>query len=614
MKQSYRPYITLLLLVTILMFTIFGCANRGMGPQGGPVDSTPPKLLKSNPLDKSLNVTTSTVELYFDEIVLLESAFEKVIISPPQTEAPIMKALGHKVKVDLQDSLRKNTTYTIDFTDAIVDNNEKNKLENFTFSFSTGDHIDTLKISGIVIDAQNLNPVSGILVGIHSVLDDSVFTSRPFDRITRTDKSGRFCVNNVAEGTYRVYALKDIGNNYFFDIPTEQIAFLDSVYTPECKSIFQNDTIFSYQVIDSINNIVDSTLAVVDSVITREEFLYSPDNIILKAFEEKDFRHYMTRFERKEPYNFSLIFSSPCDTLPSIRPLNIPDSLFSYKIQKNLVGDTLVYWLADTLLWSHDTISIEQQYWRIDLDSSYLHTDTVNLVYRRPKGNKKGDINTQKSILKSNAAQSFDIYKPLILSMSLPTILNDTCTYILQEKKDTLWIDLPSRLERVDSLGTEYNINYDWQPERSYQVVLDSALFIALDRTVTQKQVISFKTKSLEEYGTLIFSIKNYQGYEVIQILNEKDEPIRQLKAESATVKFEYLTPGKYYARMFMDRNGNGEWDTGNYRQHLYPEEVYYFPYELELRAFWDVEEDWDINELPLLEQKDAALIPTNDK
>lgn len=613
-KFFYSQYIVLSVFVIVVLFTIFGCANRGVGPQGGPVDITPPKLVKSNPVDKALNVNSSSVELYFNEIVLLEGAFEKVIVSPPQSEAAVMKALGHKVRVELQDSLRANTTYTIDFSDAIVDNNEKNKLENFSFSFSTGDHIDTLKISGIVIDAENLNPVPDILVGIHSDLSDSVFTSRAFDRITRTDKTGRFCVNNVAEGKYRVYALKDIGNNYYFDIPTEKIAFLDSVYTPLCESVLAYDTIYSYPVLDSINNIVDSTNAVVDSVITRTNFIYTPDSIILKAFEEKDFRHYMLRFERKEPYLFSLIFSGKCDTLPSIRPLNVPDSIFKYQLQKNLTGDTLTYWLSDTLLWTYDTISVEQKYYRIDLDSSYLRTDTMNLVYRKPKGKKNSKADTPKSIMKSNASQSFDIYNPLILSMSMPTFINDTCSFSLQEKKDTLWIDLPAEIVKSDTLGMSYKIEYSWDPSKAYQLTLDSAMFVALDKSVTKKEIISFKTKSLEEYSTLIFTLQNYQGCEVVQVLNEKDIPVRQLKAQSANVKFEYLTPGKYFARMFMDKNGNGIWDTGNYRQNIQPEEVFYFPYELELRAFWDVEETWDIDEMPLIEQKSDVLINSSNK
>ena len=265
MKQVFKIFI----LVAFCILTILGCANRGSGPQGGPKDTTPPKLLKCTPENGATNVSSPKIQLTFDEIVLVQSTFEKVTISPPQSNMAIIKASGHKVNVELQDSLKSNTTYTIDFSTSIVDNNERNELDGFTFSFATGDFIDTLKLSGTIVDAETLNPIPNLVVGIHSNLNDTAFTSIPFDRITKTNNEGKFTINNIKEGGYHVFAISDIGNNYYFDIPIEQIAFSDSIYTPICTTETTYDTIFHYTIIDSVNNIIDSTQLIIDSIITK---------------------------------------------------------------------------------------------------------------------------------------------------------------------------------------------------------------------------------------------------------------------------------------------------------------------------------------------------------
>lgn len=616
MQIKFRHHIAIFLVACATFLTAIGCANRGSGPQGGPKDITPPRVAKSSPENNSLNIKSPIVEISFDEIVQLESPFEKVIISPPQSTPAEIKALGHKIKVELKDTLKENTTYTIDFTDAIKDNNEGNKLDGYSFGFSTGDYIDSLRVRGTVLDAETLDPVAGIMVGIHSELHDSALTSQPFLRISRTNAEGRFTVSNIAEGKYRVYALADMGNNFKFDLPTERIAFLDSVYTPVAEVITAYDTIGSYYT-DSLTGAVDSAQFVIDTIIARHSTKFTPDDILMLSFVEKDSRFYLTRNERPERHRFSLIFSSRCDTLPKIRPLNIPDSSFTYMLQRSQTVDTLTYWLTDTVASQQDTLACEVQYYRIDLDTQYVRTDTLRLIYRQPKGKATNAKNIGKQkpsqpqvkkILSHNGSTKFDIYQPLTLTLTTPSTVNDTCRYQLQQKKDTVYYDIGATLVPSDSIGLQYRIDYKWKPETSYRLLLDSAYFIALDSTVSQKEEIQFTIKSLEEYGKIIFTILNYRGNEVIQLLNKSGNTVREIRTTQATTVFEYITPDIYYARLFIDSNGNGEWDTGSYAEHRQPEEVYYFPYEIEVRAFWDVEEEWDIHELPLPEQKPKAL------
>lgn len=619
MQIRVRHHITIFLAALAAFSVAVGCANRGSGPQGGPKDVTPPRMTKSSPENNALNVASPVVEITFDEIIQVENPMEKVVISPPQTTPPDIKALSHKVKVELKDTLKENTTYTIDFTDAIKDNNEGNRLDGFSLGFSTGSYIDSLRISGTVLDAETLDPVAGILIGIHSELHDSALTSLPFLRISRTNAAGEFSVNNIAEGEYRIYALSDMGNNYLFDIPTERIAFLDTVYAPAAIVETVYDTVGSYYT-DSVTGLVDSALFVIDTVITRHHTHFSPDDVLLLSFVEKDNRFYLVRNERPERQRFSLIFSSRCDTLPAIRPLNLPDSSFSYLLQRSHASDTLTYWLTDTVASSMDTISCEIQYYRIELDTQYVRTDTVNMVYRQPRnagrntisrtsGKQSNAANSQtKNILSYNASGKFDVYTPLLLSLSVPSHVNDTCHYQLQQKVDTVYRDIAAVIEASDTIGLQYRIDYKWKPETSYRLLLDSAYFIAIDNTVSFKEEISFTTKSLEEYGKIIFTVRNYQGNEVIQLRDKSGKIVRQVRTEQETTVFEYLAPGIYYASLFLDRNGNGIWDTGSYSGHLQPEEVYYFPYEIELRAFWEVEEEWDIHEWSLLEQKPLEL------
>ena len=611
MKEKIYIIITFLIILSVSLFTIFGCANRGQGPQGGPKDLIPPKYLKSIPEQEALNVTTPTVELFFDEIVLVESSFEKVIISPPQKTAPTIKALGKKVKVQLRDSLLPNTTYTIDFTDAIVDNNERNKLEDFTFCFATGDHIDSLKISGFVVDAQNLNPVPGILVGVHSNLDDTAFTKIPFNRITKTNSRGEFTISNIAEGTYKIFALSDIGSNYFFDIPTEQIGFIDSLFIPQCSVSIHYDTLFT----NKLDSVTGDTIErnVIDTIIPHIVHNFTPDSVLLQVFTEKNHIQNLLKSERPERHKVATYYNISCDTLPILRPLDVPDSIFNNIMQINETKDTIVYWFSDSLLIQRDTLQCELTYRKTINDTLRWQTDTLNFIYRAPRG-KQTTEKPEERLFKHNASSSFDVYKPLQLTFIEPVHINDTVHYQLQHQVDTIWEDLNSQLVKIDSIGLRYQIEYKWKPETRYRLMTDSALFVSFSGKVTKAEKMDFTIKSLEEYSTFIVELKQHTGKERLQLLNDKDIVVKELPANEKKIKFEYIAPGVYYLRMYIDEDGDGKWSTGKYADHRQAEQVYYFPYSVELRAFWDVEEEWDIMEFPLLQQKPTELINTKDK
>ena len=291
------------------------CARMG-SPDGGWYDDTPPYVVGSTPQDKGTGVTSKRVAIYFNEFIKLENAQEKVIVSPPQLEMPEIKEGGKRIIVNLKDSLKENTTYTIDFSDAISDNNEGNPMGNYTFSFSTGSEIDTLQVAGYVLDAQNLEPIKGILVGLYDDLSDTIFKQKPMIRISRTDSRGHFVVKGVAAGTYRVYALQDADADFVYNQKSEMVAFSHKTFEPSWKPDTRQDTIWR----DSLH---------IDQILRVPYTHFLPDDVTLLAFTPIQDNRYLIKTERQEPRKLGFYFSYGDSLLPVIHGLNFnSDSAF----------------------------------------------------------------------------------------------------------------------------------------------------------------------------------------------------------------------------------------------------------------------------------------------
>lgn len=613
-----KAYICCYVVILICIFSgfLFSCANRGIGPQGGPKDETPPVAIKSAPKNNEVNFNGKKIEIDFDEIVVLNQFLEKATCSPTYTKAPIVKALGKKISIEYEDTLETNTTYTIDFSDAIVDNNEGNPLKNYSFAFSTGEVLDTLKISGSVIDAKTLDPIKGIWVGIHQNLHDSAFTSLPLERIAKTDENGNFTIKNLKEGKFKVFALQDIGGNYLFDIPNEKLAFSDSVFQTKITIESKLDTIM----IDSLT---------VDTIIEKKIAKYEPNGIVLKAFEEKHILHDFIKAERKEPHKFTLFFNEKQDSMPRIVPLNFKwDN--NYILQQNITCDTLAYWITDSVTYATDSLKFELYYPFTDtLKNVVLQMDTIVLPVKTPKSKtdtkqesssrkrktKKNKENEKKKVehlkLTHNIRGAFDVYNDIVLSFDVPIKHCDTAKIHLEKKKDTLWIPIPIEIKTHEA-NMKFSIAQKWIPEQEYRLTLDSAAFHEYYGKSTDKQEINIKIRSLEEYANLFVIIENFTGKEVLQLLNTREKVEREAKVSNSETAFENLNPGDYYLKIFIDENDNGIWDTGNYAENRQAESVYYYPAKINLRAFWDVEEEWDYTQIPILKQKPKELLKKN--
>ncbi len=607
-------------------FLLGSCARMGQ-PDGGWYDETPPRILGATPADKGTNVKNRKVSIFFDEFIQIENATEKVVVSPPQLETPEIVASGKRIRIELLDSLKPNTTYTIDFSDAITDNNENNPLGNYTYSFSTGDAIDTLEVSGKVLQAKDLEPVKGILVGLYSDLSDTAFTTKPMLRVSRTDGSGRFVIKGVAPGTYRVYALQDADGNYLFNQKSEMLAFSQEKIVPSFKPDVRQDTTW----IDSLR------IKSIDRV-GYTHFL--PDDIVLRAFNEVMTDRYFLKAERREPESFTLFYSYGGE-MPQVRGLNF-QSDDAFIIESTEKQDTITYWLKDTALVNQDTLRVELTYHMTDsLGKLVEQIDTLDILSRISHEKRQKDLEREReewqkkqdrakkrgepydSIMPPKALaigvkapSELDPDKNIPFTFNTPLASVDTAAIHLYSKHDTLWYNAPLEFNHVR--GREYELRGEWRPDIEYSLEIDSAAFVDIYGKVSPPFKQGFKVKSFDEYGTLLLNIPTMTDTTiVVQLLDAGDKIIKEVTTNQGVAEFYYVSPSTYYVRMYIDSNRNGEWDTGLYSANRQPETVYYFPKEIEIRAKWDFTETWNPLATPVIQQKPAAVTkqkPDKDK
>lgn len=601
-RNSLRMWASLLLLAAL-----YSCANMAT-PNGGPYDERPPRFVSSTPLPNQTNYTGKKVEILFDELIQIEKPTENVIITPPQMEMPIVRTSGRKVVIELKDSLQPNTTYTIDFTNSIVDNNEKNVLENFSFAFSTGQGIDTLEVAGVLLNAENLEPMPGVTIGLHSNLDDSAFVSLPFTRTSLTNDKGEFTIRNIAPGTYRIYALNDVNRDYKFDQPGEDIAFLDSLIVPTFEMASRQDTIWK----DSLT---------VDTILTIGYTHFYPDDIQLRLFKEKFERQYMLKPERTQENRLSLRFNAPVDTVPVPVPVNFtPADTSWYFVQKAEEDRTFHYWLTDSTVWQQDTLLVSVDYPKSNsLNILQTQVDTVQfLMRRRPvKKPKKKDDEPEPTVflgMAIDAPGSMDLFDTISVVFDEPVTGLTKDFFYLDQKVDTLWqaVDFEFFPDTANSLG--FFINRPWKYGEEYRLEVDSATIYSLYGKWNDFFSSEFSIKKEEEYGHLYINIAGVDTTAYVELLNGSDQPVRKAKVKDGGVLFMDLKPDKYYARLVVDLNDNGKWDTGKYADKRQPETVYYAPKVFNIMQNWQVEENWNVKEAPFERQKPLEITKNKPK
>lgn len=590
------------LLIILPAVLILSCANRAEGPTGGAKDSIPPVVVRSTPLNGSINYKKKEIQVYFNENITVDKVAENVVISPPQTVQPVIRGNARVLTVAFQDELIDSTTYSIIFGDAIVDLNEKNILKNYTFSFATGPEIDTLKIAGRLFDARNLDPLPGIIVGIHSNLEDSALLKQQFLRIGKTNDKGEFTVMNIKAGRYKLYALKDNNRDMMYQTG-EAVAFHDSIHIPEVNFTEIIDTIWT----DSVQ---------VDTIITRRTIQYKPNDLVLKLFTESKKRQYLLKSERPDPRWFNLIFNDRQDSLPVVRPLNfIAETPFL--LQKNSQLDSLTYWIPDSTIYQLDTIKLEVSYKKTDSIYQLVQsTDTLQLTVRRQRSQTRGAAAVVVGPLqfKSNLSSEFELYNKAILNFDEPVKSIDTALVSISEKVDTILHPIAFKWVALDSIGLRYQLDLPLKSGSSYEFTADSAAFKTIYGKVNLLTKRNFKIKLPEDYAVFSVVLENPDTLAVLEIISPQELVLYTQKAKGKEVKFEYLKPGDYFLRMYIDRNNNGQWDPGSIDSRTQPEEVFYFSKKLTLKANWELEENWNHLDPGWVNRKPEELIKTGKK
>lgn len=581
-----------LLLFISLFYLIFNtsCANQGV-PTGGEKDSIPPVVVRTDPGLRGTNFKGSDLRFTFDEFIIQEGISEKLVISPPMKKKPLIKMKGKTLIIEFTEDLRKESTYSLDFKDAVADNNEKNPIKDLRFSFSTGSSYDSLRVAGYVKDALNHEPIEKVLVMLHRQMDYTSFVDSIPDYIATTDKDGLFLIDNVAKGNYRLYALTDADNSLTYNQKGEKIAFADSIMVPSSRFSAENDTILKGN----------------DTIVVSGHVDYSPGPQYLMMFEEEKFNQYLDSYKRNQANKCDFFFTETLNDsfrISLIKPV-IHNKDWSF-IESNHKRDSLTVWITDTLISNRDSLLFELKYEMLDsLNQMMLKTDTIEMVYVKSKlpkqKKKKNEVPVVPTIILSNNINSggHDLYQNIKIEAPEPLISFNTSMVRLYSILDSVKTEIPIVVEKDTNSIRKYFIQYQWEPNANYLFQIDSAAARNIYGNPSLKVDQKFKTQKEDYYGKIIMNISNLSGPAIVQLLsNDKDERILQKIQilEEGKIEFPFLKPEKYKIRVIIDSNKNGKWDTGYLANYLQPERVMYFPKIIKVRSNFEYKENLQID------------------
>lgn len=571
-----------------------GCANKGY-PEGGPRDVTPPHVTEERPASFSTGFDKKSINIYFDEYVALKGINEKFIISPPQAKKPKVRLRAKYVMVEFLDSLRPDMTYSLDFADAIVDNNEGNPLGFYRYVFSTGEVIDTLELSGKVVDAATNEPVLNSSVFLYENATDSMPLKEIPTYMGLTDSSGCFRITNIREADYKVLAVMDENRDYKYTPEGERVAFLDTAVHPVVFPVTRTDTIGE------------------DSIVERSFLAYGPNNLYLRMFMETPTQLYMTDEARSQREMLRFTFSVPAKNEFAIQLLDTVVEGDWYFREVSRGEDTVTLWIRDSSVYRRDTLRFALSYLRTDsVGMRSPYADTVKLVFTDKKKEdtkrKKKEEKPQVDFLKMTfgVGQEQDVNKGIPLEFDRP-VTQEVAEHIrLLEKVDSLYEPVPFRLVADSTCVRKYRLEATWQPDSSYKIQVDSADIRDLYGRWNDKVEKKIRVHALEFYGKLTVHIENVEEKVILQLYkpdNRKDDKGNRIfnvvgekrTSQSGDILFDFLHEGKYFLRAIMDANGDGRWTPGLYLRGLQAEQVRYLPVEINVKQNFDVEQSFDM-------------------
>ena len=505
---------------------------------GGEKDSEPPKEIESSPINGATNFTENSIVVKFDEYIKLNNLASQLIISPLMETPPEVIVKGKKLVIKLKSELSENTTYSLNFGNAITDITENNIFPNYKYVFSTGNFIDSLSYSGTVLNAFNLSKKESVFVLLYDQFEDSV----PFKELPRyvalTDKEGAFTITNIAKGEYKLFALKDINSNYLFDLPNEAIAF-------------------------------SNTLISVDTASSKNT---------LYLFEEESDIQFVEQAENKIFGKIDIRLNQPNQNL-IINPLDQHFKKQWYIEEKNETGDSITLWLL--VKDAFDNLEIE-----LKDGAEVIDTASVKIM-------QSDEFIDTTLTVSTNIKSSFDLNQNIIIDLARPLVNYNTDSILFYE--DSVLISI-SDLKTIKV--NQLELSYNFKENTEYELFIPPATFEDIYGLKNDTLYTKFKTKKEADYGIINLTVTpNFTENYIIQLFR-KDKIVKErFLKDSSNTQYKYLAPGNYELKLIIDNNNNQKWNTGNYIEGLQPEKVIFYEKEIKIRANWDNDISWTVNE-----------------
>jgi len=522
------------------LLIISSCAIQ-VAPTGGAKDVKPPVVKKSSPENFSTQFTGHDISITFDEYITLKELSTQFVVSPPLRHQPDTKVKKKTLSIHLEDTLLKNTTYTMNFGNAITDIREGNAVEGFQYVFSTGDVIDSLKIPGKVENAFDKKTEKGIYIMLYHGTDDSLPLKTLPDYFAKTAEDGSFEVKNVAPGSYKIFALKDNNSNYLFDNSDEPIAFrsepVEAGKSAGSLSLFKE--IRSQQMLKASSDEPGKITVAYAMPLDHSKIVFLSDTAAIQLY--------------------ATVYSEKRDTIT-----------FWYK---NIQSDSLNFILERDLV--RDTVNIR-----------------LKRVEPRFRSRYDGALLTQ---YKSKTENDLNLQKPLQLFFNHPIDSFDLSK--ISVKEDSILVKNVKSFF-TDSLNRNLTIDFPRKEKTMYTVDIPAKTFRDILELRNDTLELLFHTKSVSDYGTMEIKLQlSSSGNNfIVQLIDDKENVYRQSIVQSdTTINYNYLEPKIYRLKLIEDENNNTIWDPGNYLHHKQPEQVFYYQESLTVRANWDVDVSWGV-------------------
>ncbi|MGB0888425.1 MAG: Ig-like domain-containing protein [Vicingaceae bacterium] len=505
---------------------------------GGEKDSEPPKEIESSPINGATNFTENSIVVKFDEYIKLNNLASQLIISPLMETPPEVIVKGKKLVIKLKSELSENTTYSLNFGNAITDITENNIFPNYKYVFSTGNFIDSLSYSGTVLNAFNLSKKESVFVLLYDQFEDSVPLKELPRYVALTDKEGAFTITNIAKGEYKLFALKDINSNYLFDLPNEAIAF-------------------------------SNTLISVDTASSKNT---------LYLFEEESDIQFVEQAENKIFGKIDIRLNQPNQNL-IINPLDQHFKKQWYIEEKNETGDSITLWLL--VKDAFDNLEIE-----LKDGAEVIDTASVKIM-------QSDEFIDTTLTVSTNIKSSFDLNQNIIIDLARPLVNYNTDSILFYE--DSVLISI-SDLKNIKV--NQLELSYNFKENTEYELFIPPATFEDIYGLKNDTLYTKFKTKKEADYGIINLTVTpNFTENYIIQLFR-KDKIVKErFLKDSSNTQYKYLAPGNYELKLIIDNNNNQKWNTGNYIEGLQPEKVIFYEKEIKIRANWDNDISWTVNE-----------------